>query len=59
MTRSCLLYTSIPASQTGVPKGGDMSAMKGQTVQMKITEFNRARRRVVGSIRAVNAERCV
>ena len=46
----------IPASQTGVPKGGDMSAMKGQTVQMKITEFNRARRRVVGSIRAVNAE---
>ena len=46
----------IPASQTGVPKGGDMSAMKGQTVQMKITEFNRARRRVVGSIRAVNSE---
>ena len=46
----------IPASQTGVPKGGDMAAMKGQTVQMKITEFNRARRRVVGSIRAVNAE---
>lgn len=46
----------IPASQTGIPKGGDMAAMKGQTVQMKITEFNRARRRVVGSIRAVNAE---
>ena len=46
----------IPASQTGIPKGGDMAGMKGQTVQMKITEFNRARRRVVGSIRAVNAE---
>ena len=46
----------IPASQTGIPKGGDMAAMKGQTVQMKITEFHRARRRVVGSIRAVNAE---
>ena len=46
----------IPASQTGIAKGGDMSAMKGQTVKMKITEFNRARRRVVGSIRAVNAE---
>ena len=46
----------IPASQTGIPKDGDMAAMKGQTVQMKITEFNRARRRVVGSIRAVNAE---
>ncbi len=46
----------IPASQTGVPKGGDLSALKGQTVKMKITEFNRARRRVVGSIRAVNSE---
>ena len=46
----------IPASQTGIPKGGDMSALKGQTVKMKITEFNRARRRVVGSIRMVNAE---
>ena len=46
----------IPASQTGIAKGGDMSALKGQTVKMKITEFNRARRRVVGSIRAVNAE---
>ena len=46
----------IPASQSGVAKGGDLSAMVGQTVKMKITEVNRARRRVVGSIRAVNAE---
>ncbi len=46
----------IPASQTGVAKGGDLSSLKGQTVKMKITEFNRARRRVVGSIRAVNGE---
>ena len=46
----------IPASQSGIAKGGDISALKGQTVKMKITEFNRARRRVVGSIRAVNAE---
>ena len=46
----------IPASQTGIAKGGDLSALKGQTVKMKITEFNRARRRVVGSIRAVNGE---
>ena len=46
----------IPASQSGVAKGGDMAAMLGQTVQLKVTEVNRARRRVIGSIRAVNAE---
>ena len=46
----------IPASQSGIAKGGDMAAMVGQTVQMKITEVNRARRRVIGSIRAVSAE---
>ncbi|MBQ1282118.1 MAG: bifunctional 4-hydroxy-3-methylbut-2-enyl diphosphate reductase/30S ribosomal protein S1, partial [Oscillospiraceae bacterium] len=46
----------IPASQTGVPKGGDLSSLVKQTVQLKITEVNRARRRVVGSIREVNRE---
>ena len=46
----------IPASQSGVAKGGDMSAMVGKPVQLKITEVNRARRRAIGSIRAVNAE---
>ena len=46
----------IPASQTGIAKGGDLASLKGQTVKMKITEFNRARKRVVGSIRAVNSE---
>ncbi len=46
----------IPASQSGVAKGGDMAGMVGQTVQMKITEVNRARRRVIGSIRAVSSE---
>ena len=46
----------IPASQSGVAKGGDMAAMVGQNVQLKITEVNRARRRVIGSIRAVTSE---
>lgn len=46
----------VPASQSGIAKGGDMAGMVGKTVQMKITEVNRARRRVIGSIRAVNAE---
>ena len=46
----------IPASQSGIAKGGDMTGMVGKTVQLKITEVNRARRRVIGSIRAVNSE---
>jgi len=46
----------VPASQSGVAKGGDMAAMVGQTVQLKITEVIRARRRVIGSIRAVAYE---
>jgi len=46
----------IPASQSGVAKGADKASMVGQTVQLKITEVNRARRRVIGSIRAVTAE---
>ncbi len=46
----------IPASQSGIAKGGDMTGMVGQTVKMKITEVNRARRRVIGSIRAVASE---
>jgi len=46
----------IPASQSGVAKGGDMAGMLGQTVKLKVTEVNRARRRVIGSIRAVASE---
>ncbi len=46
----------IPASQSGVAKGGDMAGQVGKTVQLKITEVNRPRRRVIGSIRAVTSE---
>ncbi len=46
----------IPASQSGIAKGGDMAGMVGQTVKLKVTEVNRARRRVIGSIRAVASE---
>ncbi len=50
----------IPASASGVARGGNLEALKGQTVRIRITEVNRERRggRVVGSIRAVaNEER--
>ena len=50
----------IPASASGVARGGNLEELKGQTVRIRITEVNRERRggRVVGSIRAVaNEER--
>lgn len=43
----------VPASQSGMPKDADMNELLKQKVRLKITEVNRARRRVVGSIRAV------
>ena len=38
----------VPASQSGLPRGAELSTMIGQTVSLRITEVNRARRRVVG-----------
>ena len=46
----------VPASQSGLPRGAELSALLKQKVQLRITEVNRARRRVVGSIRAVQQE---
>ncbi len=43
----------VPASQSGLPKEADMSQLLKQKVRVKITEVNRGRKRVVGSIRAV------
>ena len=46
----------VPASQTGLPRDAEMSTLIKTKVKLRITEVNRARRRVVGSIRAVEAE---
>ena len=46
----------VPASQSGQPRGADLASMMKQKVQLRITEVNRARRRVVGSIRSVADE---
>ena len=46
----------VPASQSGLPRGAELSTMIGQTVSLRNTEVNRARRRVVGSIKAVTYE---
>ena len=48
----------VPASQTGLPRETPMSELVKQKVRLIITEVNRARRRVVGSIsRVLRAER--
>ena len=46
----------IPASQTGLPKESPMTPLVKTRQQMRITEVKHARRRVVGSIRAVQYE---
>ena len=46
----------VPASQTGLPKDSPMTALLKTRVQLRITEVNHSRRRVVGSIRAVQYE---
>ena len=48
----------IPASQTDLPREADLSELVKKTVRLKLTEVNKARKRVVGSIRRVaQAER--
>lgn len=46
----------VPASQSGLPKDADLATMLKTKVQLRITEVNRMRRRVVGSIRSVQFE---
>ncbi len=48
----------VPASQTGLPREASMSEIMKKRVRLLVTEINRARHRVVGSIRKVtDAER--
>ena len=46
----------VPASQSGLPKDTPMTELLKQKVRLRITEVNRARHRVVGSIRIVAQE---
>ncbi len=46
----------VPASLTGVPRNQELDVLKGATVRFKIIDVNNARRRAVGSIKAVVAE---
>ena len=46
----------IPASQTGLPREASFDSMMKTTHKMRITEINKQRRRVVGSIKALASE---
>ena len=46
----------IPASQSGLPRDAAMTELVKKRVKLRITEVNRARRRVVGSIKVVQQE---
>ena len=46
----------VPASQSGLPRDAEMSQLLKQKVQLRIKEVNKARKRVVGSIRDVTAK---
>ena len=50
------LRVFVPASQSGLPRDAEMSQLLKQKVQLYITEVNKARRRIVGSIRLVAAK---
>ncbi|MBQ7152705.1 MAG: bifunctional 4-hydroxy-3-methylbut-2-enyl diphosphate reductase/30S ribosomal protein S1 [Clostridia bacterium] len=45
----------VPASQTGVPKDGDLNSIVGNTVRLKIIEV-KGRKKLVGSISRVQRE---
>ncbi len=45
----------VPASQTGVPKDGDLASIVGSTVQFKIIEVKQGKK-AIGSIRVVQRE---
>jgi len=46
----------VPASQTGVPKDGDLSVLVGTNVKLKIIEIKTFGKKAIGSIRVVLRE---
>ncbi len=43
----------VPASQTGVAKGADLSVLVGTTQKIKLLEFDEHKKRALGSIKAI------
>ena len=43
----------VPASQTGIAKGGDLSALIGTVQKVKLLEFDTAKKKALGSIKVI------
>ena len=43
----------IPASQTGIAKGGDLSTLVGTTQKVRLLEFDVAKKKALGSIKVI------
>ena len=46
----------VPASQTGVAKGGDLSTLVGTTQKVKLLEFDTEKKKALGSIKVLLVE---
>ncbi len=46
----------VPASQTGIAKGGDLSVLVGTKQKIKLIEFDEGRKKALGSIKVILAE---
>ena len=46
----------VPASQTGIAKGGDLSVLVGTTQKVKLLEFDPVKKKALGSIKVVLVE---
>ena len=46
----------VPASQTGVAKGGDLSTLVGTTQRVKLLEYDTEKKRALGSIKVILVE---
>ena len=45
----------VPASQTGIAKGGDIASLVGSVQKIKLLEFDETKKRALGSIKAILA----
>ncbi|MBP3592250.1 MAG: S1 RNA-binding domain-containing protein [Clostridia bacterium] len=43
----------VPASQTGIPKDGDMSVLVGTTQKVRLIEFDEGKKKALGSIKVI------
>ena len=46
----------VPASQTGIAKGGDLAALVGTTQRVKLLEYDTEKKKALGSIKVILAE---